>query len=81
MDKSHGITTLAATEQAAGGVKGDYVKRGGRKGSSILGQAREVERRAAVEGVERRRVEERERVAGLRREGFLGRGGGGEWEV
>ena len=84
VDKSHGITTFAATEQAAGGGdamgKGAYVKRGGRKGSSILGQAREVERRAVVEGVERRRVEERERVAGLRREGFLGRGGG-SWEV
>lgn len=80
----YGITTLAATEQAAGGAdgvgNGGFVKRGGRKGSSILGQAREMERRKAVEGVERRRREERERVAGLRREGFLGRGGGGVWE-
>ena len=84
VDNNHGITTLAATEQAAGGGngmgKGGYVKRGGRKGSSILGQAREMERRKVVEGVERRRKEERERVAGLRREGFLGSGGVGAWE-
>ena len=83
VDKN-GITTLAATEQAAGGGdgRGGYVKRGGRKGSSILGQAREMERRAVLEGVERRRREERERIAGVRREGFLGGGGGGgSWEV
>ena len=84
VDNNHGITTFAATEQAAGGGdgmgKGGFVKRGGRKGSSILGQAREMERRMVVEAGERRRREERERVAGLRREGFLGSGGLGAWE-
>lgn len=77
---NHGITTLAATEQAAGGGngKGEYVKKGGRKGSSILGQAREMERRAVLDAVEKRRQAERERIAKCRREGFLV--GTGMWE-
>ena len=63
---NHGITTMAtaATERAAGGgEKGDFVRRGGTKKSSVNYFAREMEKSKAVEGVERRRKEEREREA------------------
>ncbi|KAL8794126.1 MAG: hypothetical protein Q9195_003311 [Heterodermia aff. obscurata] len=82
-DNNHGITTLAATEQTAGGADGKegFVRKGGRKGSSILAQARQMERRAVLDGVEKRRQAERERIAKCRRErGFLG-GNGGGWEA
>lgn len=80
-DNKHGITTLAVTEQSAGGADGKegFVRKGGRKGSSILAQARQMERRAVLDGVERRRRAERERIARCRREGFLVRSG--EWET
>ena len=55
------------------------MRKGGRKGSSILAQARQMERRAVLDGVERRRRAERERIARCRREGFLVRSG--EWET
>ena len=76
LDNNHGITTLAVTEQAAGDgdAKSTYVKKGGKKGS-ILGQAREMERRAVLDAVEKRRQEERERIARRRRSGFLAAGG------
>ena len=75
----HGVTTIAATEQTAGGADGKeaFVKKGGRKGSSILAQARQMERRAVLDGVEKRRKVETERIARCRREGFLV--GSGEW--
>lgn len=63
---SHGITTMAtaSTERAAGGgEKGDFVRRGGTKKSSVNFFAREVEKNIVLEGVERRRKAEREREA------------------
>ena len=63
---NHGITTLAtATPESAagGGEKGDFVRRGGTKKSSVNYFARELEKRKILEGVERRRKEEREREA------------------
>lgn len=78
----NGISHLAATEQAAGGEKKSVIpKKGRRKGCSILGAAREVERQAAVKGVERRRKEERERVAKMRRDGIGRLGSAGGWEM
>ena len=76
----HGISTLAATEQTAGGAddREGFVRKGGRKGSSILAQARQMERRAVLDGVEKRRQAERERIARCRREGFLVKSG--SWE-
>lgn len=77
---ANGISTTALTERAAGGgEKGDFVRRGGTKRSSVNFVSREKERRAAVEGVERRRREERERVAKERRSG-LGTLGVGSFE-
>ena len=67
----------AITERAAGGgEKGDFVRRGGTKKSSINYFAREMEKSKAIEGVERRRKEEREREAKGRkmRLGGLGTG-------
>ena len=79
---ANGISHLATTEQAAGGEKkGVMARKGARKGCSILGAAREVERRAVVEGVERRRKEERERLAKVRRDGMGALGAGGGWEL
>jgi len=56
-------------------------KKGGRKGCSILGAAREVERRAVVEGLERKRREERERIARVRRSGMSAFGATAGWEA
>ena len=66
VDNNHGITTLptASTERAAGGgEKGDFVRRGGTKKSSVNYFAREMEKSRVIEGVERRRKEQREREA------------------
>lgn len=76
---NHGITTMttATTERAAGGgEKGDFVRRGGTKKSSVNYFARETEKNKVIEGVERRRKEEREREARGRmmRLGGLGMG-------
>ncbi|CAD6593590.1 MAG: hypothetical protein ASARMPRED_007692 [Alectoria sarmentosa] len=76
---NHGITTTATatTERAAGGgEKGDFVRRGGTKKSSVNYFARELEKSKIVDGVERRRKEEREREAKGRmmRLGGLGTG-------
>lgn len=76
---NHGITTMATatTERAAGGgEKGDFVRRGGTKKSSVNYFAREQEKSKVIEGVERRRKEEREREAKGRvmRLGGLGTG-------
>ena len=78
VDKN-GISTYAATERVAGGGDEKFVRKGGSKKSSINYFTRELERRGAVEGVERRRREERERTAKERRNGGLGGlvGGGG----
>ena len=65
-DNNHGITTMvtASTERAAGGgEKGDFVRRGGTKKSSVNYFAREMEKSRVIEGVERRRKEQREREA------------------
>lgn len=77
--ENHGITTMATatTERAAGGgEKGDFVRRGGTKKSSVNYFAREMEKNKVIEGVERRRKEEREREAKGRnmRLGGLGTG-------
>ncbi len=76
---NHGITTMATatTERAAGGgEKGDFVRRGGTKKSSVNYFARELEKSKVIDGVERRRKEERERQAKGRmmRLGGLGTG-------
>jgi len=79
---ANGISTVseaAATERAAGGEKGGFVRRGGRKGCSVNFLRRESEKRVVVEGVERRRREERERV-GRERGGGLGGLGVGRFE-
>lgn len=74
---TNGISTAAATERAAGGgEKGDFIRRGGTKRSSVNFQSREKERMGAVQDAERRRREERERVARQRRSGLGGLGGG-----
>lgn len=65
-ENHNGITTraTATTERAAGGgEKGDFVRRGGTKKSSVNYFAREREKSKVVDGVERRRREERERRA------------------
>jgi len=68
---ANGISTAAMTERAAGGgEKGDFVRRGGTKRSSVNFVSRERERNGVVEGVERRRREEREKVARGRRSGL-----------
>ncbi len=77
---ANGISTAAVTERAAGGgEKGDFVRRGGTKRSSVNFVGRERERSGVVEGVERRRREERERAARERRSG-LGALGVGSFE-
>ncbi len=60
-EDKHGISTATATTERAadGGEKGAVVRRGGGKKSSVVGFAREVERRRVVEGVERMREEGR----------------------
>ena len=61
---NHGITTMTTgtTERAAGsGEKGDFVRMGWTKKCSVNYFAREVEKNKIIEGVERRRKEERER--------------------
>ena len=61
----HGIsTTTAATERAAGGEKGDFIRKGRGKRSSVMSFAREVERRKVLDNVERRREAGREKVRG-----------------
>ena len=73
--ENHGITTMATatTERAAGGgEKGDFVRRGGTKKSSVNYFAREMEKSKVIEGVERRRKEEREREARGRKMGLGG---------
>ncbi len=82
MADANGISHLATTEQGAGGEQRSVVpKKGGRKGCSILGAAREVERRAVVEGLERKRKEERERIARVRRSGMSALGASAGWEA
>lgn len=62
----------AMTERAAGGgEKGEFIRRGGGKKSSINFAAREEERLKRVREVESRKVEGRKKVAGMRK-GFLG---------
>ncbi|KAL6721457.1 hypothetical protein ACLMJK_000560 [Lecanora helva] len=75
---ANGISTATAgTERAAGGGEKEFVRRGGGKRSSVNFSAREKERKGVVEGVERRRREERVRV--MRGRG-LGRLVGGRFE-
>ena len=74
MTDANGISHHAATERAAGGgEKGDFVRRGAGKKSSVNFAAREGAKGKVVEEVERRRREERERRARQRqREGGVG---------
>ncbi|MCJ1249527.1 hypothetical protein MMC30_006753 [Trapelia coarctata] len=76
---ANGISTMAGTERAAGGgEKGDFVRRGGTKKSSVNWYAREMERSKKVREVERRKEEGVRRVGEMRRGvlgGVLGRGG------
>lgn len=74
---ANGISTAAVTERAAGGgEKGDFVRRGGGKRSSVTFGGREKGRSGVLEGVERRRREERERAARERGSGLGGLGVG-----
>lgn len=69
---ANGISTAAATERAAGGgEKGDFVRRGGTKRSSINFYSREKERKVVVEQVEKRRKDAREKEARMRRSGLI----------
>ncbi|MCJ1287853.1 hypothetical protein MMC26_007205 [Xylographa opegraphella] len=77
--ETHGITTAVTERAAGGGEKGDFVRRGGTKRSSINYFAREMERNKAVKEVERRRKEEKIRVGEMRR-GVLGALGMGVFE-
>ncbi|MCJ1438120.1 hypothetical protein MMC27_007507 [Xylographa pallens] len=77
--ETHGITTAGTERAAGGGEKGDFVRRGGTKRSSINYYAREMERNKGVKEVERRRKEERIRVGEMRR-GVLGALGMGVFE-
>lgn len=75
----YGITTMttATTERAAGGgEKGDFVRRGGTKKSSVNYFARQMEKSKVIDGVERRRKEEREREAMGRKMRLVGFGTG-----
>lgn len=76
---ANGISTMAGTERAAGGgEKGDFVRRGGTKRSSVNWYAREMERSKKVREVERRKEEGVRRMGEMRRGvlgGVLGRGG------
>jgi mediator of replication checkpoint protein 1 len=77
---ANGISTAAATERAAGGgEKGDFVRRGGTKRSSVNFYSREKERKSVVEQVEKRRKGGREKEAKRRRSG-LGEVGTGAFE-
>jgi mediator of replication checkpoint protein 1 len=72
--------TASVTERAAGGgEKGDFIRRGGTKKSSINYFAREAERRRVVDEVEKRREEGRMKIAGARR-GVLGLLAGGRFD-
>ena len=77
--ETHGITTAGTERAAGGGEKGDFVRRGGTKRSSINYYAREMERNKGMKEVERRREEERIRVGEMRR-GILGSLGMGVFE-
>ncbi|KAL8993728.1 MAG: hypothetical protein Q9169_006125 [Polycauliona sp. 2 TL-2023] len=69
---SNGISTLAETERSAGGTeKGDFVRRGGTKRSSVNFKARRAVERAVEEGVRRKVRREGSSLAGL---------GGGNFE-
>lgn len=75
----HGDTT-ASTERTAGGAeKGEFVRRGGTKRSSINYHAREMARSKVLREGERKRNEGRMRAAGSR-EGILGSLGAGRFE-
>ena len=77
--ETHGITTAGTERAAGGGEKGDFVRRGGSKRSSINYHAREMERNKGVKAAERRREAERIRVGEMRR-GVLGALGMGVFE-
>ncbi|KAG8529502.1 uncharacterized protein KY384_006139 [Bacidia gigantensis] len=78
---SHGISHHATTERAAGGgEKGDFVRRGGTKKSSVNFAAREMQRKSAVDGVERRKTQQRERAARERGTGLVGLSRSSTWE-
>ena len=79
----NGISTnvTANTERAAGGgEKGEFVRRGGGKRSSINFVGREKENKGAIELVEKRRRDTRERIARERRSSGLGDLGVGRFD-
>lgn len=79
--ENHGVTTsTASTERAAGGgEKGEFVKRGGSKSSSINYRVREMARSVVLREGERKRNEGRLKEAGARG-GVLGALGAGCFE-
>ncbi|KAL9100768.1 MAG: hypothetical protein Q9163_003900 [Psora crenata] len=77
----HGISHATTERAAGGGEKGDFVRRGGTKKSSVNFAAREMQKKAAVEGVERRRREGREMKAKQRASGLQRLGRVNTWEA
>lgn len=69
-DNNHGITTAATERAAGGGEKGDFIRKGGSKKCSVNYFSRESEKRAVVEGVERRMRLDIEKQARSRRAGL-----------
>ena len=76
----NGISHAATERAAGGGEKGDFVRRGGTKRSSVNFAARETQKGRVVEGVERRRREERQRVARERFGGLISLSRTSTWE-
>ena len=77
---ANGITHATTERAAGGGEKGEFVRRGGTKRSSVNFAARESQKDRIVEGVERRRREERERVARERYGGLVSLSRTSTWE-
>ena len=76
----YGISHATTERAAGGGEKGEFVRRGGTKRSSINFATREMQKRGVVEGVERRRREERAIRAKERGNGLLKLCRGSTWE-
>ncbi|KAL9124764.1 MAG: hypothetical protein Q9217_005941 [Psora testacea] len=76
----HGISHAITERAAGGGEKGDFIRRGGTKRSSVNFAAREMQKKEVVEGVERRRRKDRERKARLRESGLQRLNGVSIWE-
>ena len=77
---ANGISHASTERAAGGGEKGDFVRRGGTKRSSVNFAARETQKGRIVEGVERRRRKEREKLARERGGGLVSLSRTNTWE-